>query len=104
MIIYSNIEEQTFAIGKQDCIWFIMYWEHPFANYKIYTSLENLINDLSIYDDLYNQIKLESQKYINSIITIQKYYKSWKIRMKYRYNPETNLCKYLLYKDYCQII
>ena len=83
--------------------WFIMYSDSSenIANYTIYQTLLDLLNDID--SDLITSLELYAQKYIHAAIIIQKYFHGWKARMKYRYNPETRLCKWLLVHEFSQI-
>ena len=111
-VAYTYIDENNnmFIIGQVDCNyddynikgnWFIMTNTKFRINFKLYDTLRLLIVNL------HNSQKLILTSHIqirhDSAIKIQKYFKGWKARMKYRYNPETRLCKFLLKKEFTEL-
>ena len=108
---YVDKNKNLFIIGQVDCnyddynikgYWFIMTTnKYSEITFKLYDTLRLLIVNLDTNQKLI--LKSHIQIRYDSAIKIQKYFKGWKARMKYRYNPETRLCKFLLKKEFTEL-
>ena len=115
-VLFANVDKDynIFVIGQINSnytfkdnnlkgYWFIMKSSlmDPCINFKLYDTLGRIIDDLNNNEKLILTSRI--QKRHDSAIIIQKYFKGWKARMKYRYNPETTLCMWVLKKEFTEM-
>lgn len=82
--------------------WFLMTANGEYADYEIFPTMNELYMNLDVFMD--EEVCIAAEKYFSAATTIQSYYKAWKDRMEYRFNPETRLCKYLLKLEFKQLL
>ena len=90
----------NFGLNNLKGQWFVMTATliNPIIDFELYKTLGMLIDDLDFNQQ--NILETHMQIQDTSATIIQKYFRGWKTRIKYRYNPNTSLGKYLLCKEF----